>query len=281
MQPVTSNQTDTESYLSKFGHGAKISITELWQEMDRVWDGLELDNNKLLADQDVAKFYSHPVWTLNGLFSSIDPDSIQHRESISKYISKLSNQEGREFTIADFGGGSGVLADMLINTLGISYVDIIEPWPSDYFVKMHVGKDKIHFLDNSEPAKYDVSIAQDVLEHLEDPIEFSLNCIDATKVGGILIFANCFYPVIKCHLPSTFYLRHIFRFVMHGSGLKYRGRVPGAEHALVFQRTGSINYKSILLKSDLAKYIGLFLNRFSPLLSLSKRKALSIFHHDN
>src|SRR5690606_22485283 len=77
----------------------------------------------------------------------------------------------------------------------------------------------------------DVLVAQDVLEHVEQPIDLAIRMAQAVKPGGYLIFANCFWPVIKCHLPQTFYLRRSFRFVMRGLGLEFVGVIPGAEHA--------------------------------------------------
>jgi hypothetical protein len=59
------------------------------------------------------------------------------------------------------------------------------------------------------------------IEHIEDPIGVALRMIEATRFDRHLIFANCFYPVIKCHLPGTFYLRHTFCIVMKAAGLDY------------------------------------------------------------
>ena len=52
-------------------------LEDIWILMDEVWDLCGCDNRKL-DWKNVRKFYSHPVWLLNGLFIeqhelSIDP----------------------------------------------------------------------------------------------------------------------------------------------------------------------------------------------------------------
>ena len=64
------------------------SVQWVWGEMDRVWDDAGLDNKKNIANQDIGKFYGHPVWIMNGLFTEIDPESTAHRAAISAYLNE-------------------------------------------------------------------------------------------------------------------------------------------------------------------------------------------------
>ena len=78
----------------------KDDLENIWQLMDLVWDEYCCDNKKLNWD-NIDKFYSHPVWLLNGLFIERHALSMQHRNAISDWIadnssiSKLSFSLGR------------------------------------------------------------------------------------------------------------------------------------------------------------------------------------------
>lgn len=253
------NKLELENYLSKFGDISKLDRQILLKEMDSAWDDLGIDNTKQLSVQSdkVASYYSHPVWTLNGLYSELDPVSKGHRVSIALYLQNLATKK-----IADYGGGSGVLAKLIAEKNPDSKIHIVEPFVSDFFQKRIKEINNIMYVSELN-APYDVLIAQDVLEHVDDPIGLTLKLIEAVSNDGYLIFANCFYPDIKCHLPSTFYLRHQFKNVVAKAGLTYLTNVPGAGHALVFQKTKVINYTAVMAANKKAKILGSFINKFT------------------
>lgn len=252
--PTEFLQSEQINYLKKINSASCPSVNWIWSEMDRVWDEAGLDNSKKLHNQDVANFYSHPIWIANGIFSATDAISIKHRNSISLQVRRFGAQR-----IADYGGGFGQLALMLHETNPNLKIDIIEPYPSQLGIKRVEKLSKIRFIQQFE-GQYECVIAQDVLEHVEQPIELLTQMVKSTKKGGHLIFANCFYPVIKCHLPSTFYLRHTFTWVAFGMGLKFIGTVDGAKHAQVFKRVGEISEGRVVLIVGIAKVLGLFIN---------------------
>lgn len=256
----------TSEYLSTFGNLSILSREQLLDEMDRIWIQLRLNNKSSLASQSIAvgKFYSHPVWVLNGLFSDFNSVSKKHRIAIAEQIKRLEASR-----VADYGGGSGVLARS-ISEIAASAVDIIEPYPSDMFIEGLSKVANIKFLSALDK-DYDVVIAQDVLEHVDNPLELTIQLICATRMNGYLIFANCFYPDIKCHLPSTFYLRHTFSNLMSYAGLSLIGRVSGAEHALVFRRIGPIQTVVFKTAAKRAKILGPILNMIWPFASKCKR----------
>jgi hypothetical protein len=90
-------------------------------------------------------------------------------------------------------------------------------------------------------ANYDVLIAQDVLEHLENPLAVCFELVDSVKWNGFLIFANCFHPYIEAHLPRNFYLSTSFHWIMKFYGLKFIGRLKGSDHVQIFQKIGVVN----------------------------------------
>lgn len=260
---------DLDRYLHDFGDISKLDRKLLLDEMDKVWDELNLDNKLNLSEQQekVGKFYGHRVWVLNGLFSELDPISLGHRIAIADYIASVTTKPAR---IADYGGGSGVLAKLISQRVAEAVIDIVEPYPFEYFVNKTVGVRGVGYVPKLDKG-YSALIAQDVLEHVDDPIGLAVNLIESVAPKGYLIFANCFYPDIKCHLPATFYLRHLFKYVIKHAGLKYLCRVPGAEHALVFQKVAPVDWAGTKRSNHIANIFGPILNQFSSLAYLAKR----------
>ena len=58
---------DEMLWLLKSLDNNKDDLENIWQLLDRVWNKLGC-NNKKLNWSNIDKFYSHPVWLLNGLF---------------------------------------------------------------------------------------------------------------------------------------------------------------------------------------------------------------------
>lgn len=249
---VTHNVSE---YLAKYS-AAPPSVEEVWKEMDTVWDKLALSNDSPLLGQPIGDYYSHPVWVLNGFFSASDPDSSGHRDAIVNCVSSLGGKR-----VADYGGGFGELAIRLASKLPDSSISIIEPYPSA-IGRYRTSKYSNILISSELGQDYDVVIAQDVLEHIEDPIGLVVKLSEALKPGGHIIFANCFYPVIKCHLPSTFHLRYTFSWVVKAAGLLLIQSVPGAAHAQVFRKVSNVDQQEIRKKERYSKFIGLALNWF-------------------
>ena len=241
-----------EDYLAQFEPLALLDRRRLLDEMDTVWDALGLDNKRPLSDQleAVGLFYGHPVWVLNGLFSALDPESLMHRQAITDW----AHTQGLR-RVADYGGGSGVLAELLARRLPDAAVEIVEPFPHPYFVAQVEAQGIVRYVPTLQ-GPYDLVVAQDVLEHVDAPVELALQLAAAVRDGGLVLFANAFWPDIKCHLPGTFYLRHQFVPVMRAAGLRALGHVPGARHALVFRRDGPLDRSAALRAAGHAQWVG-------------------------
>lgn len=241
----------------------------VWSEMDRIWDKLGLDNRKSLSEQPIDEFYGHPVWIMNGIFTGRDGVSRGHREAIARFLKTCNAGE-----VADIGGGFGQLASSIREHAPQTSVTIWDPYPSRLAVEAFSGDTQVEFVDSPGGRKFDALIAQDVLEHIEDPIGLAHEMAQACNDDGFLIFANCFYPVIKCHLPSTFHLRHTFTFVMRAMGLRYIGPVEGAGHAQIFQRNGGLSIVDARRAERVSKTVGPALNRARKLAGRAKRTLL-------
>ena len=241
---------DDRQYLLKFSNRPVLSVDELWKEIDRVWDKLSLSNQTSLQSQKIGDFYSHLVWILNGLFSAFDYASVSHRNAITKFIRSIPAKK-----IGDYGGGFCELAIKLSNACPDATIRIIEPFPSQLGKQRISGYPNLSFLNILEK-DYDVLIAQDVLEHVEQPIELAASLSDALSSGGFVIFANCFFPYIKCYLPHNFHLRYTFPWVVKAAGLDYVGSVPGASHCQIFKKIGDVDCKKLARRNKHSKFIG-------------------------
>lgn len=245
------------------------TVEWVWEEMDRIWRQFALDNRHPLVGQPVADFYRHPVWLMNGVFTALDPVSASQRETIARSLAESGAK-----LIADFGGGFGELARAVTRIIPDAKVSIVEPYPSRTSLELIQREPGIQFISDVSAGRYDAIVAQDVLEHVADPVGLASEIAGSVHKGGIVIFANCFYPVIQCHLPSTFHLRHTFPAVMKALGLRYVGLVEGASHAQVFERAGHLHLGRARTAERVSRVLGPILNLAWTLMSRIKRLVL-------
>ncbi|MBW4686911.1 MAG: class I SAM-dependent methyltransferase [Komarekiella atlantica HA4396-MV6] len=233
-----------------------IEVEEIWQLMDKVWDSLGCDNIKNDPEK-VSLFYSHPVWLLNGLFIEQHDVSILHRHAIADWIN-LNNRD--IISVLDYGGGFGTLARLIADKNQEVVVDIYEPHPSKLALEKIKAYSNVNFI-SSLKKQYDCLVCTDVLEHVPDPLSLLAEMIESVKVDGYLIIANCFYPVIKCHLPETFHLRYSFNQFTNLMGLDTIGSCNGS-HATIYKRMSQepVNWKKIRTQEKISKAVFPFLS---------------------
>jgi len=220
---------DEADYLAHHARDG-MPVEEVWQLMDQAWD--ELGAGFGPGDSDaLAAFYKSPVWLLNGFFVEYDPKSLAHREAIAQWA-----VVGSPATVVDFGGGFGALARRIAMRLPASTVTVVEEYPNPlalHFARRHANLKYSRAL----PESCDLMIAQDVLEHVLSPLKVFQQLAHGTRVGGHIVTANCFEPLIKCHYRGTFHLRFTFRHIAPSLGCKYVGTIVNAPHAQIFKRT--------------------------------------------
>lgn len=190
--------------------GQQPSLQSMWALMDVAWFATKANSGD---PQCVADFYAHPVWTLNGIFTETHTESVHNREVFSTYLASKNPKR-----IADYGGGFGTLARMLAKKLPDASIEIVEPYPSALALEITAKYDNVTYVD-SLTGKYDCVIALDVLEHVPTPLDLAYTLAKHTQDQGFMFLANCFFPVIHCHLPETFYLRHSFDFLLKKMGI--------------------------------------------------------------
>jgi 2-polyprenyl-3-methyl-5-hydroxy-6-metoxy-1,4-benzoquinol methylase len=242
-----------ELLLSQSSHNPP-ELEDMWQLMDKVWDEIGC-NNKDLVWEKIDKFYHHPVWILNGLFIEKHDLSLQHRNAISDWIVKKKLKK-----VLDYGGGFGTLAQLIVEKDPTISIDIYEPYPSNYAISRISDYNNIQFVDSMNNF-YDCVVSIDVLEHVSDPLKIFSKQIESVRKDGFLIIANNFYPVIKCHLPSTFHLRYTFNKFTQLMGLELVGPCEGS-HAIIYRKreTIPINWHRIRMYEKVSKMLFPFLN---------------------
>ena len=212
--------------------GDDLTVESLWGIIDQVW----LDAGcgiSPLRSECLDQFYRHPVWILNGIFIEQDQDSMSHRQAFAEAVATLIPEN-----VVDIGGGFGTLSRLISKVLPEVEIDILEPYPSacaQNLVEEYTG---IKFVNSLEDQSYDLLLCTDVLEHLEDPVVFMRLMVDSVKLGGHLLIANCFEPVVLCHLPSTFHLRYTFDKLCHQLGLK-RIHCPLLPYGALYLKTAN------------------------------------------
>ena len=205
------------------------TLEQIWRTMDFVWQSLGCENRD---PGSIQKFYAHPVWLLNGLFIEQHELSLENRRQMVEYIIPL--QPAR---IADYGGGFGTLARMLCEQLPQAAIEIVEPFHSALARQLAEPFKNLAYVPRLTGA-YDLIIATDVLEHVSDPLQLVELLANHLSPDGQLLLANCFYPVILCHLPETFHFRYSFTLLLDRMNLKKIGTVS---YATVYASTGNNN----------------------------------------
>ena len=250
----------------------KDGLENIWQLMDQVWDEYGC-NNKRLNWSNIDKFYSHPVWLLNGLFIEQHALSMQHRNAISDWIGDKSSIS----KMLDYGGGFGTLARLIADKNPSLSVNIYEPHPSDYSKQKIFDYPRIQFISNIEE-KYDVLVSTDVLEHVSDPLKTFEEMILSVKNNGYLIIANNFFPVIKCHLPQTFHLRYTFNVFAKLLGLVLVGQLEGSHATIFIKRSDKpVNWSVVRLSEKISKGIFPMIEFLKPVL----RPIYRLITHEN
>jgi len=190
------------------------SLEQIWLCMDAVWDQLGCDN-KYVDLERMSQFYSHPVWLLNGLFIEQHALSLKNREIVSDWIAERGARR-----IADFGGGFGTLARMIAGKCPRADVDVIEPFPNQFAIQKSKKFTNIRYQKRLD-GLYDLIVAMDVFEHVSDPLRLVRETAEHLRRNGIYLTANCFHPVIKCHLPITFHFRRSWNMALRMMKLRH------------------------------------------------------------
>ena len=206
------------------------SLQQLWQLVDEQWQAHGCD--PLQMDGRVSAFYRHPVWLLNGLFVEQDPQSLAQRQAFTEWVVQQA-----PVRVADFGGGFGSLARFIGAALPKASVEVVEPHPHPAAIALAADTPNVRFVPELT-GDYDLLIATDVFEHVPDPIALAASTASHLRIGGHYLIANCFAPVVQCHLPHLFHHAIAWDQAMEAMGLQPMDRVI---YGRVFQRIGDLD----------------------------------------
>ncbi len=205
----------------------------VWTLMDTAWDECGCDPD--VIDERIDRFYAHPVWLLNGIFIEQHAESLINRRVFAEYVAGLAPER-----VADFGGGYGTLARMIGSICPDVEVHIVEPHPHEIAMSLAGETDNVSYVAELS-GHYDVLLATDVFEHVPDPLGLVEETAAHLCLGGHYLIANCFWPVIRCHLPSTFHLRWSWNAALMKMNLKPEELVS---YGRSFKRTGPVSATS-------------------------------------
>lgn len=213
-QEFVSLSKHEQDYLSRIAleYGGFPKLQQIWELMDEPWCDLKCDSS--CVDHRISQYYTHPVWLLNGLFIEQHTQSIQNRRVFTDWVAAQSPRR-----VADYGGGFGGLAQMIGKACPDASVEVIEPHPHPLAINRARQTPNVSYQPKLT-GRYDILIATDVFEHVPDPLKLVAETAESLKPGGGYLIANCFYPVILCHLPQTFHFRYSWDQALVAFGLK-------------------------------------------------------------
>lgn len=201
----------------RFG-GKYPSLEELWNLMDITWNELNCDSN--IFDERIEEFYNHPVWLLHSLFVETNCCNCHEgREAFAKWIATQSPKR-----VADYGGGFGTLSRMIGRLCPKAIIEVIEPYAHPAAISLAEKTPNVIYCKQLT-GTYDVIVTTDVLEHIPDPLETVAITSSHLNYDGYYIMANCFRPVISCHLPQTYHWNLTWDLAMKELGLLPADRV--------------------------------------------------------
>lgn len=243
MQHLTpSEQEYLKSVFDRFG--GYPDLEQIWSLMDEPW--IELNCDPLNMDERVTAYYPHPVWLLNGLFVERHELSLENRRRFTQWIVDQTPQR-----VADFGGGFGGLARLIGEALPNAQVEVVDPHPHPAAIALAANTPNVRFVPELT-GEYDILIATDVFEHVPDPISLTAKTAEHLRIGGQCLIANCFAPVILCHLPQLFHFNVSWDAVMQAMGLQPEEKVV---YGRSYRRKGKINVPAAREKGECSRKI--------------------------
>jgi len=223
-------------------------LEEIWRLMDEQWVALGCDPNQL--DERVTTFYRHPVWLLNGLFIEQHGQSLENRKIFTDWIVQQKPQR-----VADFGGGFGGLARMAGQARSGMQIEVVEPHPHPAAIALAADTPNVRFVPGLS-GEYDLIIATDVFEHVPDPLALTAETATHLRIRGQFLIANCFQPVIRCHLPQLFHFHYAWDRALSAMGLTAGDKV---QYGRAYVCDGNLDVAAARKVEECAK-------RFQPLI---------------
>ena len=160
---------------------------------------------------------------------------MDHRRAFAHVVSAFKPQQ-----VLDVGGGFGTLARLISQESPDALINLFEPYPSQCMLHLCSDNARIKFVDQFDLDAYDILVCTDVLEHVPEPLDLLVKMIGSVRLGGHLLIANCFEPVIACHLPSTFHLRYSFDDFCSRLGLRKLDSID-LPYGSIYQKTHCIS----------------------------------------
>ena len=181
-------------------------------------------NNK----KDPFKELSSEWWDENGKFQSLHKFTDIRIQYINRVVSKYKKQDKKyrldKLTCLDIGCGGGLLSERIAR-LGASVTGIDVTKNSIEIAKIHafnsglninyINTDISSFIKNNSSKKYDLIIASEVVEHLDNRSLFFMEASKLLKNKGILILTTINKTTLSLFL-AKFMAENILKLLPKG-----------------------------------------------------------------
>jgi 2-polyprenyl-3-methyl-5-hydroxy-6-metoxy-1,4-benzoquinol methylase len=192
-----------------------------------------LTSEETLVRDDETDFYGRQYW-LEHQPDDLGLPDIDARarfdlaERCARWLETLLRYRRPPARILELGAGHGAYT-ALLRWAGFDATALdLSPWVAEFArerfsVPYLVGKVEDQDL---EERSFDVVVANDVLEHLDDPLRTMRRCVELLKPAGLLVIQTPDYPYPRSHteleLAADLFLTHMQR--------------PAREHLYLFSR---------------------------------------------
>lgn len=232
---------------SRVKHLMEFTDTSLDQFKQKLEDAGKIVEEEwkqhIISKRPIKEFYSRV--SKDVIFTYASPDSNIGSHWRLEYIVRLLTPfVSHNCKFLDFGAGIGETGIYFSKKCRVTLFDV--PGHTQEFAKFHANKlgADICFLNNLEEIKentFDLISAQDVLEHIENPMDTVERLYNALKKGGYFITSGFWFnPNAHGHLASNIRYRETWLDDFVKMGLKYIGWLCGQNWTIaIFQKTHS------------------------------------------
>ncbi len=183
----------------------------------------EIKNKNTVLKDEIVKFeaIADDWWNPHGKFKPLHDITPIRLEFITSRVKKYLNLPLQKTSVLDVGCGGGLISEPLArigcNVTGIDASDI-----NINIAKEHAKNLDIHYMKMlvedlvKEKQKFDLILALEVLEHIDNIEIFIRNCFNLLKPGGLLIFSTM-NRTIKSFMQSILIAEYVLKWLPKGT----------------------------------------------------------------
>lgn len=175
-----------------------------------------------ISEKEIANFAKDSAhwWDENGPFAILHRLNPVRMQYILDQVAGRFETDLKNLSILDVGCGGGIVCEPLAR-LGAKVTGIDADENAIKVAKAHAKESGLKIDYRNEPVenikdKFDVVLALEILEHVNEPPEFIKNCAKALKPGGLMI-ASTLNRTSKSFALGVVAAEYILRYVPRGT----------------------------------------------------------------